>query len=230
MANVDADEINKFDEIASEWWDLNGPMKPLHDLNPLRLDFIQSCCALHGAILDVGCGGGILTEALSRFGQVVGIDQSQKAIEVAIEHAKGLPSPPRYEFITVEDFASQHPEQFDVITCMELLEHVPSPDSIIAATATLLKPDGHLFVSTINRTPKAFAYAIVGAEYLLNLIPKGTHDYQRFLRPSELNRFAEKHGLVLKQMKGINYHPFRKVYSLCQDVSVNYLMHFQKER
>jgi 2-polyprenyl-6-hydroxyphenyl methylase / 3-demethylubiquinone-9 3-methyltransferase len=229
MTNIDANEVHKFDEIAKDWWDLNGPMKPLHDLNPLRLEFIQTGCLLNNQnMLDVGCGGGILTEALSQFGKVVGIDQAQKAIKVATEHAKTLTSPPRYEIATVEEFAAQYPGQFDVITCMELLEHVPSPYSVIASCATLLKPGGALFLSTLNRTPKAFLYAIVGAEYVLKMLPKGTHDYQRFLRPSEINEWAQKHDLSVKQIKGIRYHPFTKNYSLVDDVSVNFLMHFRK--
>ncbi len=229
--NVDHQEIRKFDEMALDWWDLKGQCKPLHDLNPLRLAFIQSCCSLtHSSVLDVGCGGGILTEALSRFApKVVGIDQSEKALAVAREHSQLLSSVPEYVFSTVEEYAQTHAEQFEVITCMELLEHVPSPLSVIQACATLLKPKGHLFCSTLNRTPKAFLHAIVGAEYLLKMLPKGTHDYARFIRPSELHEWARAEDLILKHMRGISFRMWAKTYFLSDDVSVNYLMHFQKE-
>lgn len=218
--------------MAWDWWDLEGPCKPLHEINPLRLSFIQSCCPLTGQqqILDIGCGGGILTEALSCFcPQVTGIDQSTAALEVAIDHAKNLPSPPHYFLSTAEEYAERYPGKFDVITCMELLEHVPDPLSVIAAMTTLLKPGGDLFLSTINRTPKAFLQAIIGAEYLLKLLPKGTHDYARFIRPSELATWARQYQLSLKHSKGLSYRVLNKRYYLTDDVSVNYLFHLQKE-
>lgn len=228
--NVDPHEVQKFDDLAIDWWDLQGQCKPLHDLNPLRLAFMQSCCPLaQQDLLDVGCGGGILSEALSRFTNVVGLDQSQKALEVARTHAQTLPHPPEYIFATVEEYALRYPGKFDIITCMEMLEHVPSPLSVIEACATLLKPKGHLFFSTLNRTPKSFLHAIVGAEYVLNMLPKGTHEYARFIRPSELHQWARPHHLVLKQMKGISFKLLTRSYALSDDVSVNYLMHFQKE-
>ncbi len=231
MMNVDPHEVKKFETLANQWWDLNGQCKPLHDLNPLRLSFIQSCCPLSDQkILDLGCGGGILTEALSRFSvKVTGIDQSPGVLDVARRHAASLPTPPRYEYATAEDFANQHPGTFDVITCMEMVEHVPNPLSIINACATLLKPQGHLFVSTLNRTPKAFLHAIIGAEYVLNMLPRGTHDYDRFIRPSELAQWARTHEFVVKHLKGIDYHLFSKTYTLSNNVSVNYLMHLQKD-
>lgn len=228
--NVDPIEVQKFDEMAIDWWDKSGPCKPLHDLNPLRLAFIQSHCSLsQSTVLDIGCGGGILTEALSQFCPTVwGLDQSEKALTVAKEHAKALKNPPRYELTTAEELAKQSPQGFDVITCMEMLEHVPNPLSIIAACSTLLKPGGHLFYSTINRTPKAFLFAIIGAEYVMKLLPKGTHDYDRFIRPSELAGWCSERQLILKQMKGISYNVFNKHFSLSEDVSVNYLMHLVK--
>lgn len=230
--NVDPLEVKKFDEMALDWWNKSGPCKPLHDLNPHRLSFIQSHCTLSGAkVLDIGCGGGILTEALSQFSaEVWGIDQSQAALNVAAQHAKPLPSSPHYELSTAENFALKHPGTFDVITCMELLEHVPNPLSIIEACATLLKPGADLFFSTINRNPKAYFQAIIGAEYILKWLPKGTHDYERFIRPSELSTWANEKQLNVKHMKGISYNLFNKQFYLSTDVSVNYLMHLQKAR
>lgn len=228
--NVDSNEIKKFDAMAEKWWDPQGDCKPLHDLNPLRLDFIQTCCPLADRmILDVGCGAGILTESLSRFSAfVTGIDQSEKALDIAREHARTLPHPPDYQFTTAEQFAASYPERFDVITCMELLEHVPSPTALLEACSTLLKPGGHLIVSTINRTPKAFCHAIIGAEYLLGMLPKGTHQYDRFIRPSELFQWANSNHLALKKMSGFSYRILGKSFFLSDDVSVNYVAHFQK--
>ena len=231
-ANIDPIEVQKFDEMAIYWWDKSGPCKPLHDLNPLRLAFIQNHCALaNAAVLDIGCGGGILTEALSQFSpHVVGLDQSAKALEVAKEHAKTLNNPPQYELSTAEDFAAKQPNSFDVITCMEMLEHVPDPISIINACHHLLKPGGNLFFSTINRNPKAFLVAIIGAEYVMKLLPRGTHNYERFIKPSELASWTKESGFELKAMKGINYNILSKSFSLSPDVSVNYLMHLQKAK
>lgn len=229
--NVDFDEVKKFDALAQQWWDTKGPCQPLHQLNPVRLAFIQSCTPLtHLSVIDVGCGGGILTEALSGFAhETVGIDQASQALEVATHHAQTLTRPPAYYCTSVETFASEHSNRFDVLTCMELLEHVPDPLSIIKACASLVKPGGHLFFSTLNRTPKAFAMAIVGAEYVLNLLPKGTHRYDRFIRPSELTQWLSQAGLKTQHMKGLHYHPFKKSFSLTNDVSVNYLLHCVKD-
>ncbi len=229
--NVDQEEVQKFDAMATNWWDLDGPCKPLHDLNPIRLEFIQSCCDLKDKVLlDIGCGGGILTESLSAFSkEVTGIDQSAQALKAAIEHGIQLDNPPQYVLSTAEDYANKHPQAHDVIVCLEMLEHVPDPSSIIAACQKLLKPGGHLFFSTLNRTPKAFLQAIIGAEYLLRLLPRGTHDYDKFIRPSELANWARPYGFKLQCVKGIEYHLFSKRYTLSEDVSVNYLMHFIKE-
>lgn len=229
--NVDPNEIHKFDDMAAYWWDLNGPCKPLHDINPLRLQFIQSKTTLHQkSVLDLGCGGGILTEALATFsGQVTGLDQSTQVLAAAKAHAMTLPHPPTYVESTAEAFAQTHAGHFDVITCMEMLEHVPSPLSILEACSQLLKPGGDLFLSTLNRTPKAFLFAIVGAEYVLNMLPKGTHDYKHFIRPSELSSWANSKGLRLKAMQGIEYQVLSRTFKLSADVSVNYLMHLQKD-
>lgn len=229
-SNVDPYEVQKFDQLAKEWWDLAGPCKPLHELNPIRLAFIQHCCSLtNQSILDVGCGGGILTEALSRFSDsVTGIDQSPQAITVARQHASSLLTPPDYKLTTVESLAEQLAGTFDIITCMEMLEHVPSPHSILSACAKLLKPNGHLILSTLNRTPKAFLHAIIGAEYMLNILPRGTHEYERFIRPSELYQWANSFDLRLCHLKGISYHLLTDSYHLSDNVQINYLIHFQK--
>ena len=231
--NVDFQEVKKFDDMAKHWWDPKGPCQPLHLLNPVRLAFIQNHCTLAlKSVVDVGCGGGILTEALSTFAShVVGLDQSEQALAVATSHAEEMQfkNPPLYECMTVEDYASKMASSFDVLTCMELLEHVPDPSSVIKACATLVKPGGDLFFSTLNRTPKAFLLAIVGAEYVLNMLPKGTHRYDRFIKPSELASWAEEYGLVVKHIRGLHYDPFKKSFNLSADVSVNYLIHFQKE-
>jgi len=229
--NVNADEIDKFEAMAADWWRPDGPCKPLHDLNPLRLNFIQAnACLKNKRLLDVGCGGGIFSESLSKHvGQVVGIDCAGALIDVAKAHASNLANPPYYQCIDVEAFALQQPESFDVITCMEMLEHVPDPAAILKACATLLKSNGHLFCSTLNRTPKAFLQAIIGAEYLLKILPMGTHDYQYFIRPSELADLARLEGLRVRQLKGIGYKLLSQSYHLCDDLSVNYLIHLVKE-
>lgn len=229
--NVDFIEVKKFDEMANVWWDPKGPCQPLHLLNPVRLAFIQSCCTLaQKNVIDVGCGGGILTEVLSRPAKnVVGLDQAKQSLEVAKAHAASLPNPPNYVCATVEEYAEGHPAEFDVLTCMELLEHVPSPRDVIQSCADLVKPGGDVFFSTLNRTPKAFLLAILGAEYVLKMLPKGTHRYDRFIRPSELANWASQAGLTVKHMKGLHYHPLNKTFSLTSDVSVNYLVHCQKD-
>lgn len=230
VENVDFEEIKKFDEMANHWWDPKGPCQPLHQLNPVRLAFIQSCCALsQKAVIDIGCGGGILTEALSTFSKrVVGIDQSKQALAVANEHAATRNLRPEYYCTTVEKYAENNSGEFDILTCLELLEHVPDPLETVKACAALVRPGGDLFFSTLNRTPKAFLLAIVGAEYVLNMLPKGTHRYDRFIRPSELAQWANISGLEVKHITGLDYQPFKKAFALSSDVSVNYLIHCQK--
>ena len=230
--NISPEEVKKFDDMAAQWWDLNGPCKPLHQLNPVRLHFIQNCVSLsHKKVLDVGCGGGILTESLSQWGaNVTGIDASQKAIDVASMHASALNPKPEYACIIAEDYAKLHPEQFDILTCMELIEHVPSPLSLLQALSSLLKPGGHLFMSTLNRTAKSFLMAIVGAEYILRLLPKGTHEYEKFIRPSELVKWAKQFNLNCETLKGVSYKPLQRGFELSNDLDVNYLIHFSKEK
>lgn len=226
MHNLDPTEVLKFEKMANNWWNPTGECRPLHDLNPARLQFISDRCRLISKkILDVGCGGGLLSESMSkRGGLVTGIDATLALINVAKLHAaksdlKGL----LYEHCTAEDYAEQHAGEFDVITCMELLEHVPDPASLISACAKLAKPNAHLFFSTLNRTPKAYFLAILGAEYVLRLLPRGTHEYQKFIRPSELGTALRKSGLTLKELSGLHYNPITRVVRLNQDVSVNYL-------
>lgn len=231
VENVDFQEVKKFNDMAKVWWDPHGPCQPLHLLNPIRLAFIQSYCSLpEKSVIDVGCGGGILTEALSTFaGRVVGLDQATESLAIAKHHAQGLKNPPSYEFTTVESYSTQHSESFDILTCLELLEHVPDPLSVMKACAALVKPGGDLFFSTLNRTPKAFLFGIIGAEYILNMLPKGTHQYEKFIRPSELAEWASQAGLSVKHIKGLKYDPFKKTFELSSDVSVNYLIHCVKE-
>lgn len=229
-SNYDPQEINKFNQIASEWWDPNGPFKPLHALNPCRLNFIKNHVELTGkTVLDVGCGGGILSESLAKAGaHVTGIDMAQDALQIAKDHANMLQLPINYQQTTAETFAEHHAQQYDIITCMELLEHVPQPESLIQACARMLKPQGHLFLSTLNRTPKAFALAIVGAEYIIRLIPRGTHKFSQFIRPSELEALGRQANLTLKQLSGMTYNPFTNQAQLQTDLSVNYLAYFRK--
>ena len=229
--NLDPEEVKKFNDIAEKWWDLEGEFKPLHQINPLRLNFIKERTSLKGKrILDIGCGGGILTEALSEAGaEVIGIDASPQTIGVAKSHADKVNSKATYLESTVEDFlANNQNELFDVITCLEMLEHVPEPDKIIESCCALLKDDGDIFLSTINRNPRSFLFAIIGAEYILNLLPKGTHEYSKLIKPSELAGWIRKSGLILKETIGLSYNPITDHYWLGKDIQVNYMVHVTK--
>lgn len=231
MQNVETAEVNKFADLAHQWWDTQGVFKPLHQLNPLRLHFIDSRASLAGKrVLDVGCGGGILSEAMAKSGATVtGIDMAEKSLQVAELHALEAGVAVSYQCIAVEALAETQPASFDVVTCMEMLEHVPDPASVVRACAALVKPGGHLFFSTLNRNAKAYLMAVIGAEYVLNLLPKGTHDYSKFIKPSELAGWLRANGLELQSQTGISYHPIRKQYALSVDTSVNYLQHAIKE-
>lgn len=226
--NIDPAEIDKFDAVAANWWDTTGDFKPLHDINPFRLNYIdQRVGGLAGLrVLDVGCGGGILSESMAKKGATVtGIDLSTIALKTAQEHAQSEGVKMDYIETTVEDFAQKHPHSFDVVTCMEMVEHVPDPASVIASCAKLVKSGGHVMLSTISRNPKAFLFAIVGAEYVLNLVPKGTHDIKKFIRPSELTDMARQSGLEMHHITGLHYNPITKRYWLADNVDVNYMMH-----
>lgn len=225
--NVDAAEVAKFTSLADEWWDPIGPFATLHAINPLRLNWIDEHARLRDKkVLDVGCGAGILAEAMAlRGATVTGIDAGAEHLEVARAHAVESGVEVDYLKTTAEDFAEGHAGGFDVVTCMEMLEHVPDPDSVVSALARLLAPGGKLFLSTINRTPRAFAEAIVGAEYLLRLLPRGTHEYARFIRPSELGASLRGHGLQVRQVRGLTYSPLTRRYRLTPSVAVNYLMY-----
>ena len=225
--NADPAELAKFSDLAHRWWDQESEFRPLHQINPLRLDWIQSHGALAGKrVLDVGCGGGILSDSMARKGaNVVGLDLASKAVRVAQLHAIEAATPNvEYREVSVESLAASEPASFDVITCMEMLEHVPDPFSIVVACATLVKPGGHVFFSTLNRNPKSYLFAVIGAEYLLGLLPKGTHDYDKFITPAELSQFVRNAGLALDATKGMSYNPLLKLYSLNQNTSVNYLL------
>ncbi len=228
--NVDPAELEKFASLAHRWWDKTSEFKPLHAINPLRLNFIDDLVGLKDKrILDVGCGGGILSESMAERGaDVTGIDLGEKALKVAKLHQLESSSKVDYRLISVEELAIQQPESFDVVTCMEMLEHVPDPKSIIHACAQLTKLGGSVFFSTINRNPKAYLFAVIGAEYLLNMLPKGTHEYQKFIKPSELSSWARHSGLNVNKLRGMGYNPLIDHYSLGDDVSVNYLIHTQK--
>jgi 2-polyprenyl-6-hydroxyphenyl methylase / 3-demethylubiquinone-9 3-methyltransferase len=226
--NIDPAEIAKFEELASRWWDDQGEFKPLHEINPLRLQYINERTELADKkILDVGCGGGILSESMALKGaKVTAIDMGKAPLSVAKLHALEAEVEIDYQQITVEELAASQPGEFDAVTCMEMLEHVPDPASVIQACKTLVKPGGSVFFSTINRNPKAYAFAILGAEYILNMLPKGTHDYDKFIRPSELDEWSRQAGLELQDMTGMSYNPFTKVYKLGRDVDVNYMTHY----
>ncbi len=229
--NADPAELAKFSDLAHRWWDENGEFRPLHQINPLRLQWISSLCTLKGQqVLDVGCGGGILADAMARQGaQVLGIDLAAKPLKVAQLHALEAETPGvDYREISAEALAAEHPASYDVVTCMEMLEHVPDPSSIVKACATLVKPGGWVFFSTISRNPKAFLFVIVGAEYVLNLLPKGTHEYAKMIRPSELAAWCREAGLELQQTRGLEHNPLSRRYWLSADTSVNYLFATQR--
>lgn len=224
--NADQTELDKFAQLAHRWWDPNSEFKPLHDINPLRLDYIDRVAGLTGkTALDVGCGGGILSESMSQRGaSVTGIDLGEKALKVAKLHKLESGVNVDYQLISVEEMAQRHPQHFDIVTCMEMLEHVPDPAQVVRACAQLVKPGGHVFFSTLNRNVKSYLMAVIGAEYLLNLLPRGTHDYAKFIKPSELLRYCREANLDIKDITGMSYDPFSKTYSLAPDTSVNYLI------
>jgi 2-polyprenyl-6-hydroxyphenyl methylase / 3-demethylubiquinone-9 3-methyltransferase len=230
MRNVDPAEIARFQSAASRWWDPLGEMRPLHDLNPVRLDYVERAAGLAGkAVLDVGCGGGLLAEAMARKGaRVVGLDLASDLLEVARLHAMQTGTQLEYRLEPAEEHAANHAAAYDVVTCMEMLEHVPDPAAVIAALAQMVRPGGHVFLSTINRTAKAYALAIVGAEYVLRLLPPGTHTYEKFIRPSELAAWSKAAGLTVADVCGLDYDPFSHQAALKTDASVNYLMHLRR--
>ena len=225
--NVDETEIDKFSQLAHKWWDKDSEFKPLHDINPLRLDYIDRWGDIRGkTVLDVGCGGGILTEAMARHGaEATGIDMAKKSLKIAKLHAlEGNVANVHYRLVSVEDLAAEAPASFNVVTCMEMMEHVPDPASIVRACAKLAKPGGHVFFSTLNRNPKAFMQAIVGAEYLLRMLPRGTHDYHKFITPAELARMCRQAGLEWLDAKGLTYNPLSRQYRLSDSLDVNYMV------
>lgn len=236
MSNVDPAELDKFSQVAHRWWDPNSEFKPLHEINPLRLDYINRIVPLHGkTVLDVGCGGGILSESMAALGaNVTGIDLGDKALQVAKMHLLESGQQVDYRKISAEDLAAEilSPEilstapagHFDIVTCMELLEHVPDPSSIVQACAKLVKPGGHIFFSTLNRNPKSYLFAIIGAEYVLNMLPRGTHEYAKFIKPSELAQLCRNAALNVFDVTGMTYHPLYKTYALNKNTDVNYLL------
>ncbi len=230
VANADPAELQKFASLAHRWWDPASEFKPLHDINPLRLDYIDRAAALRGKqVLDVGCGGGILSESMAgRGAEVMGIDLGEKALKVAQLHKLESGAAVNYRLVAVEALAEEQPESFDVVTCMEMLEHVPDPAAVVLACARLVRPGGRVFFSTLNRNPKSYLFAVIGAEYVLNMLPKGTHEYARFIKPSELFAWCRAAGLEVAGMAGMQYNPLSRRYALGDDVSVNYLMHAVK--
>jgi 2-polyprenyl-6-hydroxyphenyl methylase/3-demethylubiquinone-9 3-methyltransferase len=228
--NVDAAEIAKFDALAARWWDPDGEFRSLHEINPLRLDWIRKYADLDGSkVLDIGCGGGILTEAMAAAGATAtGLDMAEKPLAVARLHQIESGLDVNYQQGTAEELASKEAAQYDVVTCLEMLEHVPEPSQVIASACRLVRPGGDVFFSTINRTPRSFMFAIVGAEYVLKLLPAGTHEYQKFIRPSELESWARDAGLKHRSSVGMHYNPLTKEYTLAPGLDVNYLMHFHR--
>ena len=224
--NADPLEISKFSELAHRWWDPTSEFRPLHEINPLRLEWINARAPLAGKnVIDIGCGGGVLSESMAKKGaDVTGIDLSEKALKVADLHSLESGVQLRYQLISAEDMAAQEAGQYDVVTCMEMLEHVPDPASIVRAAATLVKPGGHVFFSTLNRNAKAYLFAVIGAEYILRMLPRGTHDYGKFITPAELSQYARLAGLQVDGLKGLTYNPLTKIYSLNNDTDVNYMV------
>lgn len=229
--NACPQELAKFSDLAHRWWDPNSEFKPLHDINPLRLGWIDRCIGLAGKrILDVGCGGGLLSEGMATAGsQVTGIDLSEKALGVARLHLLESGQKVDYRLVAAEELAAECPASFDAVTCLEMLEHVPDPASIVKACAQLVKPGGEVFFSTLNRNPKSYLFAVVGAEYILNMLPKGTHDYAKFLRPAELTRHCRQAGLTVLEIIGMSYNPLTRTYALGQDTSINYLLRARRD-
>ena len=230
MTNVDPSEIQKFEELATRWWDPYSEFAPLHAINPLRTEYIDLHSPVKGLkVLDVGCGGGLISEALAEFGaEVTGIDMGEAPLKVAELHLLESGLSVEYIKITAEELSKERPEYYDVVTCLEMLEHVPDPASVISACAKMVKPGGDVYFSTINRNPKAWLFAIVGAEYILNLLPKGTHEYEKLIKPSELSEYALDAGLELQRMIGLHYNPITKAYKLADGVDVNYMIHTKK--
>ena len=230
MINVDPAEVEKFSQLAHRWWDSTSEFKPLHDINPLRLDYIDRVAGLNGqTVLDVGCGGGILAESMAARGaRVTGIDAGESPLKVAQLHLLESGINVDYRLAAAEDLAREMPGAFDVVTCMEMLEHVPDPASTVAACSSLLRPGGHAFFATINRNPKSYLFAVIGAEYVLRLLPRGTHDYARFIKPSELAAMCRSAGLSVSGLTGMSYNPFTRIYALGPDVDVNYILHAMK--
>ena len=231
MTNADPIELEKFSQLAHKWWDPNSEFKPLHDINPLRVGYIDRHAKIAGkSVLDVGCGGGILSEGMAALGaKVTGIDLAEKSLKVAKLHLLESGRQVDYRKIAVEDLAAEFPGHYDVVTCLEMLEHVPDRQSVVSACAELAKPGGWVFFSTLNRNPKSYLYAVLGAEYVLNLLPRGTHDYARFIKPSELAQWCRNAGLDVSDLTGMSYNPFSKIYSLGNDTGVNYMIACRKD-